>query len=207
MSNENNITKIVSLLKSINNLAKSINKEKKFRCLLCKGYVYDSLDDEEKSDEEDINNCYLFPKSKFLYILDSITFISSFIILFYLPIYLAKTLYFCQHLTNKNEIIFFSIDIIYIIDLIVNFYRSYYNFDEILVKKNIEIFIHYFKTWLFFDLMSSIPIYTIVKTIESKCIREYYYDDFKLNNTGKHSHYFNINLRNIHYILLLIKSN
>ena len=202
---ENNMKKIITLKSCKNNITKTLYKEKKYRCLLYKGYVYDSLDDEEESDEEEINNCYLNPKTKFLYILDSITLISSFIILFYLPIYLSKRLFFCQDLTNKNEIIFYFIDVIYIIDLILNFFRSYYNFDEILVKKNVQIFIHYFKTWLFLDIISSIPIYTIIKKYENKCIGDNYYNDFKLNNNGQHSHYYNINLNNIHYILLLIK--
>ena len=203
--NENDITKIISLKPMTSNLVKSFYKEKKYRCLHCKGYVYDSLDDEEESDEEDINIFYLMPNSLFLYIFDSITLISCFIILFYLPIYLAKRLYFCKDIRDKNEIIFYSIDAIYIVDLILNFFRSYYNFDENLVKKNIKIFIHYFKTWLFFDLISSIPIYTIIKTFENKCIENNYYNDPKLNNNGMHSHYYNINLNNLHYILLLIK--
>ena len=101
--------------------------------------------------------------------------------------------------------IFYFIDFIYIFDLIINFYRSYYNFEENLVKKNLLIFLHYFKTWLLFDLISSIPIYTILKTLESKCIIKSIYNDSKFENTGKHSHHYNVNLNKIHYILILIK--
>ena len=153
LSGRKSLNKIISLKPLLSNLSKTFNKEKKFRCLLSKGYVYDSLDDEEESDQEDINNCYLEPNSKFLYIIDTITLISSFIILFYLPIYLSKRLFFCQEFKDNIAIIFYFIDLNYIIDLIINFYRSYYNFEEILVKKNILIFIHYFKTWLFLDLL------------------------------------------------------
>ena len=205
VSGSHDFRKIISLKPLRTNLAKVYNKEKKYRCLLAKGYVYDSLDDEEISDEEDINNCYLEPNAIFLYILDSITLISSFIILLYLPIYLSKKLYFCRDYNDNNTIIFYFIDFIYIVDLIVNFYRAYYNFEEILNKKNIHICTHYFKTWLFFDLISSFPIYTLLKITENKCFGESYYDDFKLKNNGKHSHYYNINLYNFHYILLLIK--
>ncbi len=52
----------------------------------------------------------------------------------YFPICLAKRKFFCKNF-NKDEFIFYSIDIIYIIDLIINFYRSYYNYNEILIKK------------------------------------------------------------------------
>ena len=204
-SNINRSTKTVILKHIKFNIPKINNKEKKYRCLLCKGYVYDSLDDEE-SDDGDINDCYFEPNSLFLYILDSITLICSFIILFYVPIYLAKRLFFCRDLSVKSSIIFFFIDFVYIFDFIINFYRSYYNFDEVLVKKNIKIFIHYFKTWLLFDLISSIPIYTILKVYETKCIAGgSIYEDLKLKNSGMHSHYYNINLNNMHYILLLIK--
>ena len=197
--------KIISLKPFRGSLAKTFHKEKKYRYLLSKGYVYDSLDDEEDSDGEEINNCYFEPNSIFLYILDTLTLISSFIILFYLPIHLSKKLFFCHNLMNIDTIIFYFIDFIYIFDLIINFYRSYYNFEENLIKKNILIFLHYLKTWLLFDLISSIPIYTILKTFEGKCIINNIYNDIKLVNTGKHSHHYNINLNNMHYILLLIK--
>jgi len=93
---------------------------------LAKGHVYDSLDDDEESDDEDKGNCYLEPNNIFLYILDIITFISPIIMIIYLPIYLAKRKFYCKYL-NKKEIIFYSIDAIYFIDLIANFYLSYYN--------------------------------------------------------------------------------
>ena len=32
------------------------------------------------------------------------------------------------------------------------------------------------------------------------------YDDPKLDNSGKHSHYYNIEINNIHYLLLLLKA-
>ena len=184
---------------------KTFPQEKNYRLLLYKGNVYDSLDDEEINDDEDINNFYLEPNSLFLYILDAITLISSLIILFYLPIFLAKKLYFCRNLNDINTIIFYSIDIIYIFDLIINFYRAYYNFDEILIKKNILICLHYLKTWFIFDMISSIPVYTILNSKESKCINKNNYYDNKLNNNGIHSIHYNVNLNNIHYIFLFLK--
>ena len=189
----------------MNNL-KKYNKEKNFRCLLFKGSVYDSLNDDEESEQEiDEEFCYLEPDSTFLYILDTIILISSLIILLYLPYYLSKNLYFCQNIYDINTIIFYFIDIVYIIDLIINFFRSYYNFDEYLVKQNILICIHYFKTWLIFDLISAIPFFSLLKSKENKCIGSNIYNDKQLNNNGKHSHFYNTNPHNIHYLLVLIK--
>ena len=203
-----NLKSIITLKPLRNNYIKNMkqfHKENKYRALLSKGHVYDSLDDEEESDEEDINRCYLEPDSIFLYILDSITFISSLIMMIYFPICLAKKKFFCQNL-NKEELIFYSVDIIYIIDLIINFYHSYYNYNEILIKKNILIYINYFKTWLFLDLISAIPFYSIIKANEAKCLGGNVYNDYKLNNTGKHSNYYNTNIKNMHYFITFLKT-
>ena len=198
---------IITLKPLRNNYVKNMkqfHKENKYRTLLNKGHVYDSLDDDEESDEEDINIWYLEPDSIILYILDSITFISSLIIMIYFPICLAKRKFFCQYL-NKEEFIFYSIDMIYIVDLIINFYRSYYNYNEILIKKNILICIHYFKTWLLLDLISAIPFYSIIKANEAKCIGDNVYKDYKLNNNGKHSNYYNTNIQNVYYLITFLK--
>ena len=203
-----NAKNIINLIPLRNNYVKNMkqfNKENKYRFLLLKGHVYDSLDDDEESDEEDINNCYLEPNSIILYILDSITFISSIIMMIYFPICLAKRKFFCKNF-NKDEFIFYSIDIIYIIDLIINFYRSYYNYNEILIKKNILIFIHYFKTWLLIDLISAFPFYSIIKSKEAKCLGGNIYNDCKLSNSGKHSNFYNTNIQNMHYLITFLKT-
>ena len=183
------------------------SREKNYRCLLFKGTVYDSLNDDEETEEEiDDYYCYFEPDSTLLYILDFITFISTLIVLIYLPYYLAKSLYFCYNIFDINTFIFYLIDFNYIIDLIISFYRSYYDFDEYLVKDNIYICIHYFKTWFILDLICAIPIYTILKSLENKCLGQNIYIDKRLNNNGIHSHYYNSNSNNIHYLFLLIKS-
>ena len=182
------------------------NKEKNYRCLLFKGNVYDSLNDDEESEVEiDENFCYLEPNSNFLYIFDSIILISSLIILLYLPYSLAKNLYYCQNILDINTIIFYCIDFFYIIDLILYFYRSYYNFDEYLVKQSFLICINYIKTWFLLDFISAIPIYSILKSFENKCVKNKFYNNFQLNNNGKYSRYYNTNPHNTHYLLLLIK--
>ena len=191
---------------SLLNHFQNYQKERDYRCLLFKGSVYDSLNDEEEFEEEiEDNYCYLEPDSTFLYIFDSIIFLSSLIILLYLPYYLAKNLYFCQNIFYGNTLIFYIIDILFILDLIINFYRSYYNFDEYLVKQNYLISINYFKTWFLFDLITSVPIFSIIKSLENNCIMNNIYNDTNLNNNGIHSHYYNTNPNKMHYLLILIK--
>ena len=51
-----------------------------------KGVIYDSLDDEELEDEEEINGCYIDPNSTFCFCFDLILFfitIISYIIILY----------------------------------------------------------------------------------------------------------------------------
>ena len=98
---ENRIKKIIHLKPLRNNYVKNMtqfNKEIKYRTLIIKGHVYDSLDDDEETDEEDIDTCYFDPKGRFIYIFDSIIFVSSLIILLYFPLILASKTQFCYSL-------------------------------------------------------------------------------------------------------------
>ena len=175
-----------------------IKRKDKRRSIILKGNVYDSLDDEEIIDEEIVQNFFFEPDCNFLYFFDSLIMISSFIILIYLPIYLAKNISFCHSFLNINNIIFYLIDLIYIIDVVISFFRAYYNFDEILIRKSNDICKHYLKTWLFFDLITSVPVFTLLKFLNNKCTND-------KGNVLLFSNYYNINLHNLHYLLTFFK--
>ena len=83
--------------------------------------------------------------------------------------------YFSQNIIVKEEnkfvlVILTVIDVIYITDIIINFFRAYQNFDENLVRKTKYIFWHYLRTWFLFDLIQALPLYTLFKFIERECI-------------------------------------
>ena len=205
---ENKVKNIISLKPLQSNYVKNMGqyyKENNFRKLMEKGHVYDSLDDEEESDEEDIDNCYIDPNNKILRIIDGIIFASSLIILLYFPIYLAKKKFFCKN-PMSIDIIFYLIDYMFIIDFIIYFYRAYYNYNEELIKKNILIFIHYIKTWFLLDLICAIPFYSIFISNQSKCLYNGIYNDSKLNNHGIHSNHYNIKLNNMHFLFTFLKA-
>ena len=166
--------------------------QQKYRKLFLMSKVYDSLDDEEIGDEE-INNFYLSPYSTFIYIIDTLVFIVSFIELFYLPIFLGYKKNFCRDILSFESLLFYSIDLIYIIDLIIGFFRAYYDFEELLIKDNIDIIIHYLKGWFTIDLIEAIPLYTIFSFHEEKCSK---------NNTF---YLYNIEKNNLYYSFLIIK--
>ena len=171
---------------------KENQRRDKRRFFTLKGNIYDSLDDEEIIDEEIVENFFFEPDSTFLYFFDSIIMISSFIILIYLPLFIAENISFCHSFLNINNIIFYFIDFMFIIDVIISFFRAYYNFDEILVRKSNDMCIHYLKTWFFFDLITSVPVFSLIKFLNNKCTNE--------GNSLLFSHYYNINLNNLHYL-------
>ena len=58
------------------------------------------------------------------------------------------------------------------------------------------------KTWFLVDLICSIPIYTLLNSLETKCPKNNNYIGF---NSENHSHFYDIHLDKKQYILLLIK--
>ena len=165
--------------------------EYKYRRLFLSKKVYDSLDDEEYGDEDDDNNYYLSPTSYTVYIIDFFVLISSFIQLFYLPYYLAYYRNICKdYFLTLQSILFYSSDLIYIIDLISGFFRAYYNFEEILIRHNLDICLNYLTGWFFIDLIEAVPFYTIINLSLNNCKENLEY--FRFNYSGNDSLYYSL---------------
>ena len=196
LDNENKEDKKIEFVNTNFKLSKfrTTKYNDRHRFLKRKTMIYDSLDDEEIEDVE-TNSMYISPDSFIVNLIDSIIFICSFIELFYLPIYIAKKLDFCRNIRDLREIMFYLIDIFYIIDLISEFFRAYYNFDEFLIKKTRYICIRYFKSWFFTDLIEAIPLYIIFSTLEKKCE----------TNNKSHSKFYNLDISNRYYNFHILK--
>ena len=184
-----------------NNMTKRINKkvnkfQYKYRKLFISKKVYDSLDDDENGDEENINTFYLSPNSFKLFIIDLFVLITSFIDLFYLPFFLAYYTHLCRiPFLSIKSILFYLTDLIYIIDLFSGFFRAYYDFEEFLIRDNLEICINYLTGWFFIDLIQAIPFYTIINLNEKKCDENKIFNN-NLNYSG---------ISTFHYSFLIIK--
>ena len=144
-----------------------IDKEK-FRFLSHKKLVYDSLDDEELIEDAVTENFYIMPNSYLIIIIDTMVLIFTFWCMVYKPLYLV--LNNCDIKNTITTITFDNIsnifiDILFIVDLIINFFKAYYNFDEQLITKTNKIFCHYIKGYFIVDFISAIPYYTIIKFI------------------------------------------
>ena len=170
-------------------------KKEKFRILMKKKDVYDSFDDEEYKEEE--IDYYISPFSWYIKIFDLLIFFSSVIYFIFIPYFLSKNNFnLKEHQIWK--IIFLIIDILYIIDIIINFFRAYENFDEHLVRKTKKIFFHYLRTWFLLDLIQAIPYFSIIKFLENY-----------LNNNANSLSNISFNGYNVInekiYIILLVK--
>ena len=165
-SKKNKLSKI-KILKLKNDYMNNLEEDKfqkKYRKLYLNKNLYDSLDDEEIIDEETIYHFYISPNSLTVYILDFLVLIFSFIELYYLPIYISSDIssfsIFGHIITS---IVFSIIDFIYVIDLITGFFRAYYNFEEILIKRNLDICLNYLTGWFLLDLIEAMPYLSLLK--------------------------------------------
>jgi len=170
----------------IRNISQISISLEKYRVLTHKKMVYDSLDDEEIEDEV-YDFFYINPESKFSIAFDGILLLITLYSMFDFPYYLAHSLTFCKKdIFSFERILNIFIEIIYFFDLIFGFFRAYYNFEEILIKKHSSIIKKYLNSWFIFDLAGAIPFYSIIKIKEQKCIYSFsaiYYNN-KLNNAN-----------------------
>ena len=126
------------------NLNNNNNSIDKFRIINRKKILYDSLEDEEINDE--ISGFYIFPDSWYIKTFD---FILLFISLFYsifVPILLANNYFIKNKDSSILKYIFIIIDIFYLIDCFINFFKGYNNYYEHLIIERKKIIKHYFKT-------------------------------------------------------------
>ena len=114
---------------------KSIIICEKYRKITRKGAVYDSLDDEELEDEEEINRFYINPNSYFSFYFDLTLFIINILSFIEIPLYLAMNLNFCfSHRFSFSDTLNFLNEILNILDFLFGFFRAYYNWEEQLLK-------------------------------------------------------------------------
>ena len=151
------------------NKGKKMLYYEKYRILTHKPNLYDSLDDEEFDDEEELNKIYLDPNSNFNIIFDFILFIFNLFSLFYIPLYLAINHNFCKnnHITF-NFAINFTVELLNILDIFFGFIRAYYNWEEQLVKKKELLVLNtlldgfyliYYLQFLFIQLLKFMNLY------------------------------------------------
>ena len=185
--------------------------QKKYRKLFLSKNLYDSFDDEEVVDEEKLYNFYISTNSLTVYLLDSLILIATFIELLYLPVYISLHITpFTIYSNNISSNIFYIIDLVYIIDLITGFFRAFYNFEEMLIKNNIQICINYLTGWFAFDLMEAIPFFTLLDKNMQNSRKNFIESNKDINNMfdyGLNNKYFGLTVLKIVKIFKIFTSN
>lgn len=181
--------------------------EDKYRILTKKGYVYDSLDDEEVEDEIE-GYFYILPNATALYVLDIIIFIGIAYSTVFIPYSLASNLNLhCRpdHSYYSSGISFIEniIDISLIVDLIINFFVGYYNFEEILISDLQEISLHYLSSWFFLDLLSAIPFNSVLSLYSVQSCE----NSPKYYNTGNKKFVYILTVNRLFKIFKVFTSN
>ena len=157
--------KFVKKYKKIRESIKSLNQNNenkdKARVICRIKPLYDSFDDDE-SEKEDQNDgdTIIQPKTQIIFFFDLFVFLSSVYCLFYIPLRMVLVDCFCGKEGKINIIILFFIDLLYIADLCIGFFRGYYNYQLKLIKNSHRIVIHYLKTDFCADFLQAIPIFT-----------------------------------------------
>ena len=205
--NSHNLTYFKEIIKEKSRRLKKINK------------LYDSSAEDESDKDMLSSNYGLNPKSIFIDVYDIIILISILFYLLYIPIKLAKN----KMIINNDEyfvlfIIYFS-ELICILDLIISFFRWFYNNEFKLINDSYLIFNHYFYGYFLFDLIMAVPFYSIYKyKYQEKSDYNLLYDDknyilkiviclkafkiFKLNQSKNNRlvYFFNRKFAKIYYM-------
>ena len=187
----NNKNEIINKSKKFYNLIYMNIRKEKFRKLSYKKHVYDSFDDEEELEDQINKDFYILPNSAFIMILDTLIALIVLYNLTYNPYYMASTITFSfSNIFNFYEILNFFMEIIYIIDFFVQFFRAYYDFDDNLITNKKKIILNYLSSWFILDLITIIPIFTLIKIIFEK--EKYKYGkDYICNYGCKSDNIFN----------------
>ena len=144
-----------------------IKREKKYRKIKIINNLNDSSQSSEESSEENENiglNFYISSESNFIFIFDSILLFFSLFCIIFIPLDLAERIYYCKNEKNIFIVFQFITEILYIIDLIISFFRSYYDYEYKYITQTYLIIQNYLTDGFLFDLISAIPFYSINKS-------------------------------------------
>ena len=115
-------------------------KKDKYRVLFKKSMVYDSFDSEEA---EELDQFFISPNNPLILIIDTWIILSTIFNSVYFPFYLSNIKCFCTPMKLYIKIIYYFIDFLYIIDLILGFFRAYLDYQFQLIKNHMKIIKHY----------------------------------------------------------------
>ena len=141
------------------NIEENLDKD---RNIVKKRPLYDSLDEEELPGDDDSEGFFINPEGRFIFILDTIVLVSSFYCFLFIPLQIAFSKCFCIEEGIFRKIILFLIDLIFIFDFFVSFFRGFYNYEYKLIKDLKIILKNYLEGSFFIEFLQAIPFNIII---------------------------------------------
>ncbi len=137
----------------------SILPSDKFRFIARGGLIIDSHNENESDEEPEPDGIFINPETKFIFIFDAFIALGAYYSLIYIPYELAKYFCFCTSSNNFiNYFIYFFLDALFLLDIIVWFCRGYYTKEEEkLIKNRKLIFNNYICGWFLTDFIAGLP--------------------------------------------------
>ena len=141
-----------------------IRREKKYRKLKIIENLYDSSEDDSADEDQNIGlELYINSESNFILGFDILMVFFTFYLLIFIPTNLAERKNYFKQEKKINSIFNFITEILYILDLFLCFFRSYYNFEYKKITVTKEIITNYITNDFLLDLLEAFPSYIISK--------------------------------------------
>ena len=119
--------------------------------------------DDSEDNNENNKGFGLLPTSNIIFTLDLLLIIADLYTFITLPLTVAKN----KDIREKDniilEIIHYIIDLIFLSDFIIGFFRGYYDYEMNIVRNNKLILNRYLKKYFIMDFLQAIPLYTIIR--------------------------------------------
>ena len=117
----------------------------------------------EEIENKDDKGYAFYPNSYFILIFDLLLTISVLYTFIEIPLNIAKNKDIREVGPIFKEIIHYIIDLIFLLDFIICFFRGYYNSEMEIIINNKKIFFNYIKNHFLYDLLEGFPLYTIIR--------------------------------------------
>ena len=132
--------------------------DEKYRIYKKSGQIEDSFNESESDEEGEPDSFLINPETTTFLIYDFLIVIASIYSLVVISYQITEEC-FCPNDKSRFKIfIDFFLDILFIFDLIINFFVEFYTETGKLIKNRNKIINNYLRGWFFFDFLNAIPI-------------------------------------------------
>ena len=123
----------------------------------------DTAYDDSEDNNENYKGFAFLPTSNIIFTLDLLLIIADLYTFITLPLFVAKNKDIRKRDNIILEIIHYMVDLIFLLDCIIGFFRGYYDYEMNIVRNNKLIVNRYLKKYFIIDFLQAIPLYTIIR--------------------------------------------